>query len=53
MSYEIMKSMTYRNNKVYTRQCSNNVYPKHFYTQEHSGLTRLFNEIGKENFEKW
>ena len=53
MSYEIMKSMTYRNNKVYTRQSSNNVYPKDFSSMENKGLTKLFNELGKKKFEKW
>ncbi len=53
MSVEIFKSMVYRNDKVFTRQCSNNVNPKHFYTDINPSLTRKFNELGKANYEKW
>ena len=53
MSVEIFKSMVYRNNKVFTRQCSNNISPKHYYTDINPGLTRKFNELGKANYEKW
>ncbi len=53
MSRELFKGMTYKNGKVFTRQCSNNVYPKHFYSEENSGLTKLYNELGQIDFEKW
>lgn len=53
MSRELFKSMNYRNGKVYTRQCSNNVYPKHFYSEENIGLTKQYDELGQANFEKW
>ena len=53
MSRELFKSMTYKDGKVYTRQCSNNVYPKDFYSEENTGLTKRYNELGQINFEKW
>ncbi len=54
MSRELFKSMTYKDNKVYTRQCSCNVYPKHFYNEENKGLTLQWNESKNQaEFEKW
>lgn len=53
MSRELFKSMAYKSGKVYTRQCSNNVYPKHYYSEENKHLTKLYNELGEINFEKW
>lgn len=53
MSRELFKSMTYKDGKVYTRQCSNNVYPKDYYVEENSGLTKRYNELGQIDFEKW
>ena len=54
MSRELFKSMTYKDNKVYTRQCSNNVYPKHFYNEENKGLTLQWNQSKNQaEFEKW
>lgn len=53
MSRELFKSMTYKDNKVYTRQCSNNVYPKHYYSEENPGLTKKYNDLGQIDFEKW
>ncbi len=53
MSRELFKSMTYKDGKVYTRQCSNNVFPKDFYSEENTGLTKRYNELGQINFEKW
>ena len=47
MSRELFKSMTYKDGKVYTRQCSNNVYPKDFYSEENTGLTKRYNELGQ------
>ena len=45
--------MTYKDGKVYTRQCSNNVYPKDYYSEENIGLTRRYKELGQIDFEKW
>lgn len=53
MSRELFKGMTYKDGKVFTRQCSNNVYPKHFYSEENIGLTKRYNELGQTGFEKW
>ncbi len=53
MSRELFKGMTYKNGKVYTRQCSNNVYPKYFYSEENPGLTKIYNELGEIDFEKY
>lgn len=53
MSRELFKSMAYKSGKVYTRQCSNNVYPKHYYSEENKYFTKLYNELGETNFEKW
>lgn len=53
MSRELFKGMTYKDGKVFTRQCSNNVYPKHFYSEENIGLTKRYNELGQMGFEKW
>lgn len=53
MSRELFKSMIYKNGKVFTRQCSNNVYPKYFYSEENKELTKIYNELGQIGFEKW
>lgn len=53
MSRELFKSMTYKDGKVFTRQCSNNVYPKDYYSEENTGLTREYKELGQIDFEKW
>lgn len=53
MSRELFKSMTYKDGKVYTRQCSNNVSPKDYYCEENTGLTKRYNELGQIDFEKW
>ena len=53
MSREFIKSLTYKNGKVFTRQCSSNVNPKYYYSEEHKGLTKLYNELGEKGFEKW
>lgn len=46
MSYEIVKSVTIKDGKVYTRQESNNVYPKDFCSSENPGLTKLLENNG-------
>ena len=53
ISIELFKSMIYKDGKVFTRQCSNNVYPKHFYSKENIELTKRYNELGQVGFEKW
>lgn len=46
MSYEIVKSITIRDGKVFSRMSSNNVFPKDFTLEENSGLTRKYKEEG-------
>lgn len=46
MSYEIVKSVVIKNNRVFTRMSSNNVYPKDFTSEENPGLTKTYNEKG-------
>lgn len=46
MSYEIVKSVTIKDGKVYTRQESNNVYPKDFCSCENPGLTKMLENNG-------
>ena len=53
MSRELFKSMTYKDNKVYTRQCSNKDIKKDYYSEENIGLTRRYKELGQIDFEKW
>ena len=53
MGVELIKSMTYRNNKVYTRQCSSNVTPRLFYSMERVGLSNMYQKLGEHEFEKW
>ena len=47
MSYEIVKSIVIKNDKVFSRIESNNVYPKSFISEENPGLTKILNEDGK------
>ena len=44
MSYEIVKSIVIKQDKVYSRMESNNVYPKSFISEENPGLTKILNE---------
>ena len=53
MSRELFKSMVYKDGKVYTRQCSNNINPKNYSREENKGLTRLYQEKGQQDFEKF
>ena len=48
MSYEIVKSIVIKQDKVYSRMESNNVYPKDFISVENTGLTKMYNEGGKQ-----
>lgn len=47
MSYEIVKSIVIKQDKVYSRMESNNVYQKSFISEENPGLTKILNEDGK------
>lgn len=47
MSYEIVKSIVIKQDKVFSRMESNNVYPKDFVSVENTGLTKMYNEGGK------
>lgn len=47
MSCEIVKSIVIKQDKVYSRMESNNVYPKEFISAENPGLTRIYNEGGR------
>lgn len=47
MSYEIVKSIVIKQDKVYSRMESNNVSPKDFISVENPGLTQMYNEGGK------
>ena len=53
MSRELFKSMVYKDGHVYTRQCSNNVWPKDFTKSEHKYFTKLYQEKGQQDFEKF
>lgn len=44
MSRELFKSMVYKDGKVYTRQCSNNVCPKNYDREENKELSRNFSK---------
>ena len=46
MSYEIVKSIVIKKDRVFSRMDSNNVYPKDFISMENPGLTRIYNEKG-------
>lgn len=46
MSYEIIKSVVIKDGKVYTRQESNNVFPKDFCSCENPSLTKLLKNNG-------
>lgn len=46
MSYEIIKSITFKDGRVFSRMSSNNVYPKDFTSEENPGLTKMYNEKG-------
>lgn len=48
MSYEIVKSIVIKQDKVFSRMDSNNVYPKDFISSENPGLTKIYNEGGKQ-----
>ena len=53
MSRELFKSMVYRNGKVFTRQSSNNDFPKDYHSRENVNLTNLYQEMGHRSFEKF
>ena len=51
MFFVLLKSLNYKNNKVYIEYSTDMVNSN--YKGEHIGLTRLYNKLGKEDFEKW
>ena len=50
MSYEIVKSIVIKQDKVYSRMESNNVYPKDFISVENTGLTKCIMKVEKQNY---
>lgn len=52
MSRELLKSMSYKREKVFVSSCSSNVFPKHYYSEENEILTKGYQELGQNEFEK-
>lgn len=52
MSRELLKSMSYKRGKVFVSSCSSNVFPKHYYSEENKFLTKRYQELGQNEFEK-
>ena len=52
MSYEIVKSIKIKDDKVFLRSDSNNVYPKHFHVWECTSLSIILKEQGKKELDK-
>lgn len=52
MSYEIVKGISIKGDKVYLRSCSNNVYPKDFSSWECVSLSQILREEGKAELYK-
>lgn len=50
MSYEIIKGVSIKKGKVFTRQESSNVSPKLFKSEENPILTKYYNELGEDKF---
>lgn len=46
MSFEIVKGISIKKGKVFTRMCSNNVYPYEFKSEENKYLTQVLKENG-------
>ena len=46
MSFEIVKGISIKKGKVFTRMCSNNVYPYEFKSEENKYLTQVLTENG-------
>jgi len=46
MSYEIVKSITIKNDKVFVTAASSNVYPRHFENWEVSSFSKIYQEAG-------
>jgi len=51
MSYEIVKSIKIKDNKVFITSDSNNVYPKYFHEWECNSLTKIFQEKGQNELD--
>lgn len=52
MSRELLKGMSYKRGKVFVSSCSSNVFPKHYYSEENEILTKSYQELGQNEFEK-
>ena len=52
MSRELLKGMSYKRGKVFVSVCSSNVFPKHYYSEENEILTKRYQELGQNEFEK-
>lgn len=48
MSYEIVKSITFKKDGVYLRSCSNNVTPKYYYSQKNWYLSNILETQGRD-----
>lgn len=53
MNIELFKSMTYEQGKVITRQCNSKLVNKTYPKKENINYTKIYNKLGKDNFEKW
>ena len=52
MSYEIVKGIAIKKNKVFIRSSSNNIYPKDYTSVKHHYYTKILNTEGKEELYK-
>jgi hypothetical protein len=48
MSYEIVKSIKIKDNKVFINCCSNNVFPHTYYNNESSYYNKILQEKGEQ-----
>lgn len=51
MSYEIIKSIKIKDNKVFLKSASNNVYPRDFHEQECPSLSKILQDQGQQALE--
>ena len=47
-----MKGIIYKRGKIFVSSCSSNVFPKHYYSEENEILTKSYQELGQNEFEK-
>lgn len=52
MSRDLLKSMSYKRGNVFVSVCSSNVFPKHYYSEKNEILTKRYQELGQNEFEK-